>query len=76
MPDTQRSLVLDALQDGCETTREIQAYTELPRGICAAYLTRLKRDGWLDVVGSARFGGRGRHGFRWKLKRLGQKGAA
>lgn len=72
----QSEQILDALEYGCETTREIMAYTSLRRGVCAAWLSKLRADGWVAVVGSTNFGGRGRQGYRWRLKRIDEKGAA
>ena len=55
---------------GCRTTKEIEAFTDMPLKVCSAYVSQLATDGSIRKVGERFFRGmdtrRGKHGYEWE----------
>lgn len=62
-PDKQLAIVIRAItREGCQTAREVSAFSGLPPGLCSAYLCKLAHAGVIRVIarGSVAFFGAGR----------------
>lgn len=64
---TAKVKVLDAVQAGARTAREVEACTDLPLGTCSAYLSMLHDAGVIKPAGECRFSNVGGAAKVWEL---------
>lgn len=62
--------VLDAIQQGARTTKEIEAATGLPLRHCSAWTYIFEKRGIIEKTGQVRYPGRGRRANLWRIRKV------